>query len=125
MISSQSVKFCDWTLTIASPITCSRSRVGRITETIGEGISSIKRTTAGKSGPGDSGPLLPAVVRFIDDMPSPIVSVILPTRDREHVIGDAIASVQSQNFTDWELIIVDDGSTDDTVAVVAPYLTDS
>jgi glycosyltransferase involved in cell wall biosynthesis len=71
------------------------------------------------------GPLLPAVVRFIDDMPSPIVSVILPTRDREHVIGDAIVSVQSQNFTDWELIIVDDGSTDDTVAVVAPYLADS
>ena len=71
------------------------------------------------------GPLFPAVERFIDEMPSPIVSVILPTRDREHVVGDAIASVQSQNFTDWELIIVDDGSIDDTAKIVAPYLADS
>lgn len=70
-------------------------------------------------------PFLPAVKRFINETPSPIVSVILPTRDREHFIGDAIASVQSQNFTDWELIIIDDGSIDNTTAVVAPFLVDA
>lgn len=70
-------------------------------------------------------PASPAVAQGIRDIPSPIVSVILPTRDRALFIGEAIASVQAQRFTDWELIIVDDGSTDDTPAAVAPYLADA
>jgi glycosyltransferase involved in cell wall biosynthesis len=66
----------------------------------------------------------PGAAQRVNQMPSPIVSVILPTRDRAHCVADAIASVQAQHFTDWELIIVDDGSLDDTASVVEPFLDD-
>jgi glycosyltransferase involved in cell wall biosynthesis len=49
---------------------------------------------------------------------TPLVSIIVPTYNRADTIGRAIKSVQKQNIQDWELIIVDDGSTDDTVSVV-------
>ena len=58
------------------------------------------------------------------DLPAPIVSVVLPTRDRAASIGDAIESVQAQSFTNWELIIVDDGSRDRTSDLVAAFLPD-
>jgi glycosyltransferase involved in cell wall biosynthesis len=47
-----------------------------------------------------------------------LVSIIMPTFNRADTIKRAIRSVQAQTFTDWELIVVDDGSTDDTVAVI-------
>lgn len=46
----------------------------------------------------------------------PEVSIILPTYNRADVIGRAVASIQAQSFRNWELVVVDDGSTDDTVA---------
>ena len=58
------------------------------------------------------------------DLPVPVVSVVLPTRDRAASIGDAIESVQAQSFANWELIIVDDGSRDRTSDVVAAFLPD-
>jgi glycosyltransferase involved in cell wall biosynthesis len=44
----------------------------------------------------------------------PEVSIVLPTFNRVDVIGRAVSSVLRQTFADWELIVVDDGSTDGT-----------
>ena len=43
-----------------------------------------------------------------------LVSVIIPTYNRVGLIGETIQSVIGQSYTNWELIIIDDGSTDDT-----------
>ena len=52
---------------------------------------------------------------------APLISVILPTFDRADLLPRSIASVLDQTFTDWELIIIDDGSTDNTAEVVAVW----
>lgn len=49
-------------------------------------------------------------------MPSPAVTVILPTYNRLHYLRQAVESVLAQTFTDWELIIADDGSDEQTRA---------
>ena len=48
----------------------------------------------------------------------PFFSVVIPTYNRAHAIAEAIASVKVQTFAHWELVIVDDGSTDNTRQVV-------
>jgi glycosyltransferase involved in cell wall biosynthesis len=47
-----------------------------------------------------------------------LVSIITPTFNSAKYIAETIQSVQKQTYTNWEMIIVDDGSSDDTVAVV-------
>src|SRR5262249_7305943 len=47
-----------------------------------------------------------------------VVSVIVPTYNRAETIRAAIASVKRQTFDDWELIVVDDGSTDATASLI-------
>jgi len=49
------------------------------------------------------------------------VSVIIPTYNRALLIGQTLASVQAQTFSDYEVIVVDDGSTDATAQVVAGF----
>lgn len=50
---------------------------------------------------------------------SPVVSVIIPAYNSARYIQVAIASVTTQTFTDWELVVVDDGSTDGTPGLLA------
>jgi glycosyltransferase involved in cell wall biosynthesis len=52
---------------------------------------------------------------------TPAVSVIMPVLNQEAWLGAAIDSVRSQRLTDWELLIVDDGSTDSSRAVAQRY----
>lgn len=54
-------------------------------------------------------------------MTDPTVSVVIPTYNRAYCLGDAIESVLAQSFQDYELIVVDDGSTDGTDKVVKIY----
>lgn len=53
---------------------------------------------------------------------TPFFSIIIPTYNRANILPRAIQSVLDQEFTDWELIIVDDGSVDDTKTVIASFL---
>ncbi len=50
---------------------------------------------------------------------APLVSVVMPTYNYAQFIGEAIRSLQSQTYQNWECLIVDDGSTDATPDVVA------
>lgn len=52
----------------------------------------------------------------------PRLTVIIPAYNRAHLLQGAIDSVLSQEFRDFELLIIDDGSTDDTASVVAGNL---
>lgn len=51
----------------------------------------------------------------------PKISVILPVHNRAHCVAAAIDSVLAQSFVDFELVVVDDGSSDDSAAVVERY----
>jgi glycosyltransferase involved in cell wall biosynthesis len=50
-----------------------------------------------------------------------LISIIIPVCNRADLIGETLDSVISQTYTNWECIIVDDGSTDNTENVVAAY----
>ena len=54
-----------------------------------------------------------------------LFSIIIPSYNRASFLPRAIQSVISQQYENWELIIIDDGSTDNTKEVVAPFLSDN
>ncbi|MDJ0676976.1 MAG: glycosyltransferase family 2 protein [Calothrix sp. MO_167.B42] len=51
----------------------------------------------------------------------PKISVVTPCYNLEKYVGKAIESVSAQTFTDWEYIVVDDGSTDNSAEVISSY----
>jgi glycosyltransferase involved in cell wall biosynthesis len=52
----------------------------------------------------------------------PKVTIIIATFNREKYFLETLLSIQKQTFTDWECLIVDDGSTDKTVEIITPLL---
>jgi len=52
---------------------------------------------------------------------NPLVSIVIPTYNHAHFLGDALRSLCAQTYTDWEAVIVNNFSEDDTVAVVASF----
>ena len=53
----------------------------------------------------------------------PLVSIIIPTYNRAHLIGETLDSVLAQTYQNWECLVVDDGSTDGTKSVISQYIT--
>lgn len=53
---------------------------------------------------------------------NPLVSIIIPTYNRAHLICETLDSILEQTYTNWECIVVDDGSTDNTAKVLAHYI---
>lgn len=52
----------------------------------------------------------------------PLVSIIIPTYNRAHLISETLDSVLAQTYTNWECLVVDDGSTDATEALLHGYM---
>lgn len=51
----------------------------------------------------------------------PLVSIVIPTFNRAHLIGATLDSVLGQSYSNWECFVVDDGSSDNTEEVVGSY----
>lgn len=52
---------------------------------------------------------------------NPLISIIMPAYNADKFIGDSIASVCRQTYLNWELIVIDDGSTDATALIVSAF----
>lgn len=55
---------------------------------------------------------------MISESQAPMISIILPVRNREDFIHECIESIRQQEFQDWELLVYDDASIDRTAAIV-------
>ena len=55
---------------------------------------------------------------------SPLVSVIVPSYNYARFIGQALESLEAQTYTNWECVVVDDGSTDNTAEIIKSTVTE-
>ena len=55
------------------------------------------------------------------DVDSSLFSIVVPTFNREGHLGRSLGSIARQSFSDYEVIVVDNASTDDTVSVAGGY----
>lgn len=51
-----------------------------------------------------------------------LISIIIPTYNRSHLIRETLDSILAQTHKNWECIVVDDGSTDETEDVLNEYV---
>lgn len=56
-----------------------------------------------------------------DIKPQPLVSIMMTSYNRAPLIGEAIRSVQNQNYANWELLVLDDDSKDETADIVTKF----
>lgn len=61
-------------------------------------------------------------LRNYSDLSTPFFSVIIPTFNRAYILGRTIDSVRHQSFEDWELLIIDDGSTDRSKLLISEQI---
>lgn len=52
-----------------------------------------------------------------------LITIIIPTYNRSDVIGETLNSILVQTYTNWECIVIDDGSTDNTAEVLSDYIS--
>jgi glycosyltransferase involved in cell wall biosynthesis len=57
-------------------------------------------------------------------MREPLVSVLLPVRDEAPYLGEALESLSAQTFADFEVVVVDDGSVDESAEIAAAHAAD-
>ena len=64
------------------------------------------------------------VGRYVNDSARPRVSVVIPAYNAETFLADAVQSVLQQTWRDLEVVIVNDGSTDSTLALAERFRAD-
>jgi glycosyltransferase involved in cell wall biosynthesis len=62
------------------------------------------------------------MINFQESLDTPLVSIIIPVYNSETLIVETLNSVLAQTFTNWECIIIDDGSKDSTKQVIQEYV---
>ena len=56
------------------------------------------------------------------DLTNPLFTVVVPLYNKGRAVADALGSVQAQTCRDWEIVVVDDGSTDDSAAIACEFV---